>query len=414
MANLSAGCASSGRPASVTELAMAAVEIDHYDPLYLANRVAMYRQLHAEGRPVRHSTKHGGFWFVSGYPEALEVQRRAEDFSNKERVVPSRPIAPMIPSGLNPPEHKPVKIALTKLFLPSAVAELRAKLIRTAHRLFDECTTGRDTFDVVQDLMFPLMGEFTMVDMLGLDHADAARYAAVIHTQSRPVPDVAQAEKMRGALAALDAEMRVILTEKRYDPTSMLAKIATLDVEGRNFSIEEMLHVAFNLITGGFGTTAVFSGTIFVFLARNPDLRTQIVADPAIIPTAFEEMLRLFTPTQTFARRVEHDTELAGVKMREGEVLLMSYGAANFDPRQFPDPEAVDLRRTPNRHMGLGTGPHRCLGEAIARLVVCEVLRLMVERIPDYELVEEGVVAQGLSSSMFGYAHVPIRFGAPG
>lgn len=410
MADLRMGGEETAPPASRQELEALATNVDHYDPVFLGHRVEMFRLMHAQDCPIRHSTNHDGYWFITGYPEAVEVQRRAEEFSNKDKVVPRRPVPDLIPSSLDPPVHKPVKIALTRLFLPSAIADLRTKLIQTARRLFDQCTRGRSEFDVVQELMFPLMGEFTMVDMLGLDRDNAMRFASVIHAQTRPVPDAAHVARMRQDLAALEDEFRQILHDRSYDPASMLARIAELDIGGRHFTVDEMIKVAFNLTIGGFGTTAAFTGSAFVFLARNPELRRQIVVDPGIIPTAFDEMLRLMTPTQTFARRVERDTEIGGVKIKAGEQLLMGYGAANFDPRQFPNPEEVDLRRSPNRHMGFGTGPHRCLGEPIARLVVGEVLTLMATHIPDYELVEDGVIAQSFGSSMFGYSNVPIRF----
>jgi cytochrome P450 len=260
---------------------------------------------------------------------------------------------------------------------------------------------------VVQDLMFPLMSKFTMAQMLGIDPAKAREYARPIHNMSRR--DYPPAT-LREELAALSAEFHAIIEEKRFDQSSMLTKIAALEINGAPFSTADLVKVAFNLLIGGFGTTAAFTGSVFVFLARNPDLRQQIIDAPEIIPSAIDEMLRLFTPTQTFARRVERDTELCGFAISEGDQLLMGYGAANFDPRVFENPEQVDFKRSPNKHMSFGTGPHRCLGEAIARSVLREVLTLMVTRIPDYELVEEGVVAQSFSSSMFGYSNVQIRF----
>lgn len=411
MADLRIGGAEHVTPADGEELETLSSNVDHYDPVFLGNRVEMFRVLHGQDQPVRHSTNHDGYWFVSGYAEAMEVQRRPEDFSNKQKVVPRRPVPELIPASLDPPVHKPIKIALSKLFVPGAIADLKAGLVLTARRLFDECmANGEGGFDVVQDLMFPLMGEFTMVHMLGLDPARARAYANTIHAQTRPVQDAVLAAQTKAELETLKDEFRAIISERRYDPDSMLAKIAALDVGGRQFDVEEMIKVAFNLTIGGFGTTTTFTGSAFVFLARNPDLRRQLVEDPSIIPTAVDELLRLFTPTQTFARLVMRDTEVAGICMREGDQLLMGYGAANFDPRQFENPEQVDLCRSPNRHMSFGTGPHRCLGESIARLVIGEVLALMIERIPNYTLAEDGVRAHGLNSSMFGYANVPIRF----
>lgn len=391
---------------AIEQLEALSANVDHYDPMFLNNRIEMFRILHGQQCPVRHSNNHDGYWFVSGYREAAEVQRRMEDFSNKQKVVPRREVPKLIPAGLDSPEHRPIKVALAKLFTPGATAEMKGALAEACGQLMDQCVEG-GSFDVVQDLMFPLMARFTMGYMLGLDPAKAPEYARPIHNMSRrDCPP----EAIKRELAALADEFRAIIGEKRYDPESMLARIAALEINGETFSVDDLVKVAFNLLIGGFGTTAAFTGSIFVFLARNPHLRQELIDTPAIIPGAIDELLRLFTPTQTFARRVDRDTQLCGFDMKEGDQLLMGYGAANFDPRIFENPEQVDFRRSPNQHMSFGTGPHRCLGENVARSILREVLTLMVERIPNYELVEDGVVAQSFSSSMFGYSNVKIRF----
>ncbi|MCK9541524.1 MAG: cytochrome P450 [Novosphingobium sp.] len=402
------GGAENASPAAAPELEALAAQVDHYDPLFLANRIEMFRLMHRQDRPIRHSDNHGGFWFVTGYAEAKEIQRRAEDFSNRIKVVPQRPVADLIPSALNPPEHRPVKTALASLFLPRAILGMRRALAESADRLFDECV-AKGAFDIVEDLMFPLMAEFTMVHMLGLDPAKALEYAGVVHAQSRPVPDPEHARKVQENIARLGEEFARVYAERRFDPDCVMARIVDLDVDGRRFTIEELVKIAFNLVVGGFGTTATFTASMFVFLGRNPDLRRQIVEDRSLIPSAIDEMLRLLTPVQTFARRVERDTEVGGVTMREGDQLLMGYAAANLDPRVFDEPETVDFRRSPNVMMSFGIGPHRCLGEHVARAILVEVLNRMADRMPGYTLDEAGVVPHGLTSSMWGYAAVKVR-----
>jgi cytochrome P450 len=166
--------------------------------------------------------------------------------------------------------------------------------------------------------------------------------------------------------------------------------------------------IAINLLIGGMGTTSFFMGSVVVFLGRNPAHRRQLIADPALIPDAIEELLRVFTPTQSFGRSVAADVEFAGKSIRRGDMVLIGYGAANFDPAVFDHPQTVDFTRKQNRHMSFGNGPHRCLGIHMARMMATTATRLLLEKAPDYRLVEDEVVEQDEFASMFGFNTVPI------
>ena len=166
--------------------------------------------------------------------------------------------------------------------------------------------------------------------------------------------------------------------------------------------------MATNLLIGGMGTTSFFMGSVTVFLARNPEHRRQLIAEPELIPGAIDELLRLFTPTQVFGRLVTRDTEVEDLPVKAGEMVLVGYGAANFDPAVFDDPRRVDFRRSPNRHMSFGIGPHRCLGSHIAKEVSAAVTRSLLEQAPAYRLVEAEVIEQTPTAAMLGFNSVPI------
>ncbi len=405
MTDLTIGRSADAPIASDDQLKTLAENVDHYDPVFLDNRVAMFRTLHEGGCPIRHSSKHDGFWFVTAWTQVEQALRRVQDFSNEQLVVPRREIPKLIPAGLSHPEHEPIKSALNRLFTAPRTAELSSHLADTASTMMDQCI-AKGRFDVVNDLMYPLMGYFTMVHLLGIDPALVTSFTEPIHNMTRrDCPP----EKIHGGLRWLDEEMSKVIEAKQYEPGSFLARIAEIEVEGKPFSVDELCNIAINLLIGGMGTTATFVGNAFVFLALNQDLRQQLIEDPDLIPTATREMLRMFSPVQTFARRVVHDTELAGVCLKADDQLLMGYAAANFDPEVFNNPEQADFTRTPNRHLSFGLGTHRCLGEHVAVAVIHAVLKLMIERIPEYELLKEELVSQAQTSSMFGYANVPIR-----
>ena len=124
----------------------------------------------------------------------------------------------------------------------------------------------------------------------------------------------------------------------------------------------------------------------FVYLARHPDHRHQLVEQPDVLPSAIEELLRWETPVPGVARVAMEDVEVGGCPISKGERVSPLLGAANTDPAEFPDPELVDFRRNPNRHRAFGGGPHRCLGSHLARMELRVALREFHRRIPDYEI----------------------------
>ena len=113
------------------------------------------------------------------------------------------------------------------------------------------------------------------------------------------------------------------------------------------------------------------------------------MADPALIPDAVEESLRLNTSAQRFKRCVTHDVELHGQTMKEGDFVALAYGSGNRDERKFENPDVYDISRKPRGHLGFGRGVHACLGVAIARLAVNAAMDVFLQRVPEFERAEE-------------------------
>ena len=154
-------------------------------------------------------------------------------------------------------------------------------------------------------------------------------------------------------------------------------------------------------------------GSALVYLARNPAVRRRLIESPALIPSAIEEFLRMWAPVTGLARTASRDCAIAGQPIRRGERVLLLWASANRDSEEFPDPDRVDVERSPNRHATFGLGIHRCLGSHLARLQFRVALEEVLERLPDYTLDEPGLKLSPDVGTVFGYVGLPARF-APG
>src|SRR3989442_1677526 len=145
-----------------------------------------------------------------------------------------------------------------------------------------------------------------------------------------------------------------------------------------------------------------------IALMQHPEERRRLLANPALLPTAIEEMLRWVTPVMYFRRTATHDTELRGHKIREGEKVTLWYISANRDEEIFPHPDRFDVGRDPNDHLAFGIGHHFCLGANLARLEIQIMFEELLRRLPDIELA--GPVARLRSNFINGIKSMPVRF----
>ena len=154
---------------------------------------------------------------------------------------------------------------------------------------------------------------------------------------------------------------------------------------GEMFSDRQVLGALRLLLIAGIDTTWSAIGASLWHLATHPDDRKRLVREPELIDTAIEEFLRAYAPV-TMAREVVADTELSGCSMRNGEMVMLSFPAANRDPRKFADADTVRIDRTENPHVAFGLGIHRCIGSNLARMEMRIALAEWLKRIPDFAL----------------------------
>ena len=164
------------------------------------------------------------------------------------------------------------------------------------------------------------------------------------------------------------------------------------------------------LLVAGINTTWSMIGSCLWHLANHPDDRKRLVAEPALIPTAVEEFLRAYAPA-TLSREIVKKTEINGCRFKEGEMVLLSFPAANRDPATFPDAGRVVIGRSPNRHAAFGLGIHRCLGSNLARMEITIALQEWLAQIRDFSLASDAVVRWSVGT-VRGPRTVPLVFAA--
>jgi cytochrome P450 len=195
------------------------------------------------------------------------------------------------------------------------------------------------------------------------------------------------------------------------EPTTLIADL--LDAkESEQLTQDELAAMYMLLLFGAHETTANMLGNGIGALFKNPDQLELLRGDPSLIPAAVEEFLRYESPPQFFPKRALADTELEGVEIPGGSIVLIAIGAANRDPGAFEEPDELDITRTPNDHLSLGHGIHFCIGGPVARLEGKIAFETMLRRFPDMSLaVEPDKLEYTATSTTRGYRALPVQLG---
>jgi ferredoxin-NADP reductase len=164
------------------------------------------------------------------------------------------------------------------------------------------------------------------------------------------------------------------------------------------------------LIAGGVDTTTSLTGSVLVHLSRHPADRQRLIESPDLLDTATEEFLRAFAPSQSMARTAAAGAEIGGCPVHAGERVLIPWVAANHDPAVFADPAEIRLDRDATRHLSFGIGTHRCAGAHLARAMFREMITQVLTRLPDYRVIEDGLVAYPTRGNQTGWDAIPAVF----
>lgn len=400
------------------------IAFDHESPEHAENWQEEFRELRGKC-PVAWTDRHGGYWLATSYEAVVEMARNTETFSSEKTfdpatgtgtggiTIPFTPIPRGLPVEADPPEWNAMRGFINRRFAPKAVEGFRQDARNFATALLNRVIeTGE--MDLVNDFTGPVPAMVTM-KLMGLPLSEWREFADPLH---RMVFTPKEAHEYPEVVAAVDWIFRRCAEEfVRYkglpEEDNLLSYFAHQPVEGRMLELDEVLSLSNNIIIGGVDTTTALTSHALEYLARHPEAKAQLMADPSLVPFAREEFLRIFTPIHCLARNVRQDVTVAGQDMSEGDRVMLAWAAANRDPAVFDEPDEVRFDRASNRHLAFGSGIHRCIGSSFARMMFEEMIAQMFARIPEWEIDYAGAHRYRSVGTINGWETMPIRF-APG
>jgi cytochrome P450 len=359
-----------------------------------------------EESPVYFNTFAQGYWIFTRHDAVRDIYKTPELFSS-ESFTPwePEPIYRFVPTQIDPPDHIQYRRILNPWFSPRAMDEATPKL-RALCRALVEKTAPQGQCNFVNEFALRYPTE-AFLDVIGVDTAHADMFVRWVEDFFAGLGG--NSEALAGMAAALDGIRGFwvdALEERRGEaeprPGDLASYLLHARFDERPLTDNEMLDMLTVLVLAGLDTTRAELGYMFRHLATHPEDRRALVEDPTLIPSAVDEVLRYYTIVFGDGRKVTRDTEFHGVQLRRGDMVYGLVSGANRDPRAYERGDEFVIDRKRNNHMGFASGPHRCLGQHLARremqIVVDEWLRV----IPDFEIAcdESELVERGGGSMM--------------
>ncbi|HVE87730.1 MAG TPA: cytochrome P450 [Myxococcales bacterium] len=373
--------------------------IDLAAPAFKRDPYPFYARLRAK-EPVKPVKLRDGrtIWLITRYADvaaALKDDRFGKDrfadltVEEQKRHLPWMPafVRPLATNMLDsdPPRHTRLRALVQKAFTASYVEKLRGRIEGIAHELIDEMLV-RGRADLVADFALPIPLR-VISDMLGVPQAVRGKFAA----WSRKTTSISTGADALLVIPVLWRFLRfvrgLIRDRQRAPGEDLLSQLVRAEEAGDRLSDDELVSMVFLLLVAGHETTVnlISSGTLE--LIRHPQARERLRAEPGLVRTAVEELLRYTSPVEWATERYTlQPVSYGGVEIPKGERVQLVLGSANRDESQFPRPDELDLGRDPNRHLAFGHGIHYCVGAPLARLESGIAFRALLERCSELEL----------------------------
>jgi cholest-4-en-3-one 26-monooxygenase len=377
-----------------------------------------FRRLRKEAPVYWHDEPDGpGYWVVTKYEDLRYVSTKPQIFSSFRG---GTNIFDLDADGLtqiqsllinmDPPQHVKHRRLVQKGFTPRQVKPLEPRIRELCGKLIDQLV-HRDECELVADLAAELPMQ-VICELVGVPFEDRhLLYDLSNRLIGFDDPDFATSpEDGKIAAAEMYAYAQKLGAERRENPEDdLVTKLVTAEVDGKKLTDHEFNSFFLLLVLAGNETTRTATTHGVNLLARYPEQRQRLKADPSLLSSAVEEFLRFESPLIHFRRTATQDTEIRGIKIREGDKVTIWYPSANRDEEIFPDADTFDIGRTPNPHVAFGIGEHFCLGSNLARLELNIIFEELLGRLPEIQLA--GEPRRVRSNFINAIKHMPVRFG---
>jgi cytochrome P450 len=401
---------------------VAGFDLKKLSPAFLEDPYPTYRALR-QFDPV-HRMPDGSF-FLTRYDDCLSVYRDPETWSSDKKL----DFRPNFADSLlyehhttslvfnDPPYHTRVRKLLAPAFTPRALRALQARIEHLVDRLL-EAAADKGEIDLIADFAAAIPVQL-IGDMLGIprdERGPLRGWSLAILGALEPVLSGRQVDTGVAAVADFKQYLTDIiagrLRNESGDPAEILSKLIAAsdfagDGEGERLSQLELIHNCIFLLNAGHETTTNLIGNAVDLLIRHPEAMSDLRHSPRATETAVEEFLRMESSNQLGNRRATRNTNLGGVEVAAGSYVHICIGAANRDPEQFPNPDRLDIRRQPNRHLAFATGIHVCAGMSLARMEAQVAIARLLARFARIEPTAAPV--RGGRARFRGFASYPVR-----
>jgi cytochrome P450 len=374
---------------------------------FVQNPYPTYGRLLAEG-PLHFVDISGGMWgvwAVFSHAECLALAKDPRVSAKRidrmlltlplEKQADFRELVRMLGLWMifiDPPEHTRMRKLMNKGFTQPATEALRPQVEAIVDRILAPLDHVNEA-DLVAEIAYP-MPVHVISGMLGVPetmHDQFLQWSYSIATfNGSPNRTVEHAKNAQDAVLALTDFFRKAVAERRRNKGSdLLSLLIDIEAEGEALTEEELYAQCVMMLFAGHETTRNLIGNGIYSLLQQPEKMSELRENPELIRTAVEEFLRFESPIQYTARVVTEPIEFCGVRIPKNQPILCMLGAANRDPKQFKDPDTLNLKRLNNQHLAFSAGPHFCIGSQLARLEGQVAILRMVQRFPKMRLAPQ-------------------------
>ena len=389
-----------------------ATDFSHLEPEWAADPYPIQDDLR-QRCPIARTERFGGGWLPTRYEDVAAIAYDTSRFSSRAIIVSNfRPPPELAPVGgsppisSDPPFHHDARKLLLPAFTRTAVTKLEPATREFCHSLID-AFTGQDVVDAAAEYAQHIPVR-VIADMLGFPSQDGPRFREFVEDllEGINLPAQERIARVSRLFDYLLAQVHDHLENPREDLTSYLIDA---EIFGQKLQADHVTGTMALLLIAGIDTTWSAIGASLWHLAKTPQDRMRLVADPRLLPTAMEEFLRAYAPV-TMARLVREDMRWRGAGMKTDDWILLSFPAANRDPAQFDRAGEVVIDREVNRHAAFGLGIHRCVGSHLARMELRVALEVWLGRIPEFTLDDPPAVTWS-AGQIRGPRTLPLRIG---
>ena len=389
------------------------------DPEVLANPYPLYHRLRTES-PV-HWDPLLRVWVVTRYEDVIRVLR---DFSAERTPTPAQltlmglaalnPVAKVMVKQmlfLDPTAHTRIRSLASAAFTPARVDGLRSHIREIVQTLLKP-VASKGRMNLIADLAEPLPCIVT-AEMLGVpveDHPQLKLWSqdfAEVLGNFQHNPD--RVQRILKCTEEMSDYFRRMMNSDRLRPEGLVNSLKNAEINGDRLNEDEIIANCIITMVGGQETTTNLLGNGVLALLRNPDQLEKLRANPALVPSAVEELLRFESPTQYTGRIAAQDAEIGGKVIKQKQAVFAVLGAGNRDPERFPNPDKLDIARPDNKHLAFGWGAHFCFGAPLARIEAQMAFEELL-KLQNWALEPGPPLAWRTNLALRGLTKLPITF----